>query len=228
MKLFELNWFKKPDNGRKELETPRVTVDISPLPSIVLIHGANQTNLTFEYVRNALPGFTFINIDWSPSAGFKDNLAAMINAVKESGYVYLVGHSMGGIYAAHLSQHVDCIGGATIASPWAGSKAANFLKYVVPSDPIYREVQTKSVILKEAREFNLPGRWTNYVTTRGDLPGLGGANDCVLTYESMTARADLHTKFIDATHYEVVMSPLMVQSLANNFLKATEKTHLRG
>lgn len=228
MKILGINWFRGRNVGRNEPAAPRITIDISPLPSIVLIHGANQSNLTFEYVRNALPGFTFINIDWRPEVGFKDNLAAMIAAVKDSGQVYLVGHSMGGIYATHLSQHVDCIGGATIASPWAGSKAANFLKYVVPSDPIYREVQTKSVILKEAREFNLPGRWTNYVTTRGDLPGLGGPNDCVLTYESMTARSDLYTKFIDATHYEVVMSPLMVQSLANNFLKAAEKTRLGG
>jgi hypothetical protein len=48
-------------------------------------------------------------------------------------------------------------------------------------------------------------------------------NDCVLTIDSMTARKDLHTKFIKATHYEIIMSSDIVHSIGKNYLQASEK-----
>lgn len=208
-----------------------VEIDIDPpktknppkLPSIVLIHGAHQSNVTFEYLRHALPGFKYINIDWSTTGGFYNNLDEIVRAVKGQGPVYLVGHSMGAMYAAHLSQQVECIGGAAISAPWGGSKTADWIRYMMPNYPLYKEVGTASSIIFDAQLFDLPGRWTNYVSTEGDVPGIGRPNDCVLTVESMTARKDLHTEFIKATHYEIVMSTDLIHSVGKNFLRASEK-----
>jgi len=120
-----------------EVDQPTLRLETdAPLPSIVLIHGAHQSNTTFEFVRHALPGFRYINIDWQSGAGFENNLSEMIEAVTTAGPVYLVGHSMGGIYAAHLAEHVECIGGATLSAPWGGSKAADWVRYMVPSYPL--------------------------------------------------------------------------------------------
>jgi pimeloyl-ACP methyl ester carboxylesterase len=216
-------------------ETKSIVVDIAKptvkpkqpsLPSIVLIHGANQTNTSFEFIRHALPAFRYINIDWSPTAGFQNNLDEMIDAVSDAGPVYLVGHSMGSIYAAHLSQHVECIGGATLSAPWGGSKAADWVRYMVPNYPLYKEVGTKSPIIKTAASLELPGRWTNFITTQGDVPGIGGQNDCVLTVESMETRKDIFDVYIDATHYEVLLSTDLIHSLGKNFLTASEKFQL--
>ena len=215
-------WFQT-ESVTIEIETPIVYEDATPLPSIVLIHGAHQSNVTFEYLRHALPGFKYINVDWHTGAGFDNNLQEMITAIKGRGPVYIVGHSMGGIYAAHLSQHVECIGGATLATPWGGSKAADWMRYMVPSYPLYKEVGTKSPLIVNARNAQLPGRWTNYVATEGNVPGMGGDNDCVLTIKSQTARKDLHTKYMKATHYEIVMSTDMIHSVGKNFLRASEK-----
>jgi pimeloyl-ACP methyl ester carboxylesterase len=219
-------------NSWSWFETQSIVVEIAKptakptqpsLPSIVLIHGANQTNTSFEFIRHALPGFRYINIEWSPTAGFHSNLDEMIAAVSEAGPVYLVGHSMGCIYAAHLSQHVECIGGAALAAPWGGSKAADWVRYMVPNYPLYKEVGTKSPIIKTAATLTLPGRWTNFITTQGDVPGMGGQNDCVLTLASMETRKDIFDVYIDATHYEVLLSPDLIHSLGKNFLSASEK-----
>lgn len=215
-------WFKR-EPVSVDLEQPLIYEETAELPKIVLIHGAHQSNVTFEYLRHALPGFSYLNIDWSAAGGFQDNLTEMIAAIRDCGPVYIVGHSMGGIYGAHLAQHVECIGGATLSTPWGGSKHADWVRYMFPSYPLYREVGTKSPFILTACSATLPGRWTNYVATEGDVPGMGGKNDCVLTVESQTARKDLHTKYIAATHYEIVMSTDMIHSIGKNFLRASEK-----
>ena len=75
-------WFKK-ESITVEVETPKKPFATeSPMPSIVLIHGANQTNTSFEFIRHALPGFRYINIDWSAYTDFQSNLSEMVSAVK--------------------------------------------------------------------------------------------------------------------------------------------------
>jgi pimeloyl-ACP methyl ester carboxylesterase len=216
------NWFHK-EPISIEIEPPHIYKEHAPLPSIVLIHGAHQSNVTFEYLRHALPAFRYINIEWSTVNGFENNLAEMKLALKDAGPVYFIGHSMGSIYAAYLSQHTDCIGGASVAAPWGGSKQADWVRYMMPSYPLYKEVGTKSPIILEAQRLLLPGRWTNYVSTEGNVPGMGEQNDCVLTVSSMTARPEMHTKYIKATHYEIVMSTDLIHSVGKNFLRASEK-----
>jgi pimeloyl-ACP methyl ester carboxylesterase len=216
------NWFES-EPIMVEIAKPTIKPKQPDLPSIVLIHGANQSNKSFAFIRHALPGFRYINIDWSPTAGFHSNLDEMIAAVNPAGPVYLVGHSMGCIYAAHLSQHVECIGGAALSAPWGGSKAADWIKHLAPSYPLYKEVASKSPIIKQATAFKLPGRWTNFISTQGNIPGMGGQNDCVLTVESMETRKDIYDKYIDATHYEILLCSTLIHSLGKNFLRASEK-----
>lgn len=219
--LLPWKWFSRESVSIK-VEEPIIYEDNTIMPSIVLIHGAHQSNVTFEYMRTALPGFQYINVDWHTVGGFENNLDEMIKAIKPKGPVFLVGHSMGGIYAAHLAQHIDCIGGATLSAPWGGSRAADWIRHLIPNYPLYKEVGTRSPIIIDACNFSLPGLWSNYVSTEGNVPGMGENNDCVLTVESMTARKDLRTKYIRATHYEIVMSTALIHSIGQDFLRAFE------
>ena len=216
------NWLRR-EPVTVEIEHVEVHEEPIQLPSIVLIHGAHQSNVTFEYLRHALPGFKYINIEWHTEGGFLNNLEEMKTALIDCGPVFIIGHSMGGIYAAHLAEHLNCIGGATIATPWGGSKHADWVRFMMPNYPLYKEVGSKSKIITHARNTTLPGRWTNYVSTEGNVPGMGGQNDCVLSIESMTAKPNLFNKYIKATHYEIVMSTDLIHSIGKNFLRASEK-----
>jgi pimeloyl-ACP methyl ester carboxylesterase len=220
------NWFKR-EPISIEIDKPTikhiVIEESAPRPSIVLIHGAYQSSVSFEYMRHALPSFQYINIEWSATGGFHNNLEEMVNALKDSGPVYIVGHSMGSIYAAHLSQHLNCIGGAALSAPWGGSKTADWVKYMASGHPLYKEVGTKSPIIADAKNFKLTGTWGNYVSTEGNVPGMGENNDCVLTIDSMLARKDIHTKFIKATHYEILMNAELIHSVGEGYLLASEK-----
>jgi pimeloyl-ACP methyl ester carboxylesterase len=196
--------------------------DITPMPTVVLIHGAHQSKASFEYLRHSLPSWNYVNIEWKVDGGFHTNLAAMVSATKDIGPVYIVGHSMGGIYAAHLSQYTDCIGGATLSTPWAGSVTADWLRYTNPTYLLYKEVGTKSPIITQACGFKLPGRWSNYVSTEGNVPGMAAENDCVLTVNSMSARKDVHTKYVKATHYEILMHTPLIHAIGDHMYKASE------
>lgn len=212
-------WFKEDE----------VTVEIEPiaieqvLPSIVLVHGANASNLTFAHIRSQMPTYHFINIDYSSSNGFYNNLDNMIDALADVGPVYLVGHSLGGIFALHLSQEIDVIGGTTISTPFGGSKTADWAKYMSPHHQVFKDVGVKSKPIVEAKEFELPGKWHNFVSTAGTVPWHGGQNDGVLTVDSMSARQDMRHAFVDSNHYEIVVNDDVISSINNNFIKAVKK-----
>jgi|TARA_R110000851_G_C12984542_1_gene556703 pimeloyl-ACP methyl ester carboxylesterase len=192
------------------------------MPTVVLIHGAHQSKASFEYLRHSLPLWNYVNLEWKIDGGFHTNLAAMVTATKDIGPVYIVGHSMGGIYAAHLSQYTNCIGGATLSTPWAGSVAADWLRYTSPNYLLYKEVGSRSPVVTQARRFKLPGDWTNYVSTEGNVPGMSTANDCVLTVDSMSARKDIPTKYVKATHYEILMHTPLIHTIGDHMYSAAE------
>lgn len=218
-------WRRPKNNISVDVDLPsQEPEDVAPMPNIVLIHGANQTKMSFEYIRHALPCFQYINIEWDAFGNFYENVEQMVSVVEKAGPVYIVGHSMGGIYAAHIAESVDCIGGSTISTPWGGSKAADWIRYLTPSYKLYYDVGTKGAPVLEAQKAVLPGRWTNYISTTGNVPGMGDQNDCVLTVTSMSTRKGIYNKYINATHYEILMSPDMIHSIGKNILRAAE-TH---
>jgi pimeloyl-ACP methyl ester carboxylesterase len=203
---------------------PRISIDslqtgVSAMsPNIVLIHGANATSLTFAHIRNKLPNFNYINIDYSPYGGFYNNLETIVDTLKDVGPSYIIGHSFGGIYALHLSQRIETLGGVTIATPFGGSSAARWAKIIAPSYLIFHEVGRKSKPIVDAQSFELPGTWTNLVGSSGSAPWISGDNDGVLTHRSMTCRDDIPTMFIDSNHSEIVCHDDTISAIKNHII----------
>ena len=209
MFLHPLDWFKT-DAVTSEVIEREEEINY---PKIVLIHGANQSNMTFAHLRHVLSDFDYINIDYSPAGDFYDNLNEMISLTESAGPTYIIGHSLGGIYAAHLSQYINCIGGATVSTPFGGSRAADFVKFLLPNYKIFKSVGQKARPVVEARKFKLPGNWTNYVSISGNVPWHGERNDGVLSIKSMTAKEDIPTTMIDANHYEIVLDESLINDI---------------
>lgn len=214
-----MNWFNrifKPEVSEKFIEN--TTVDG---PTVVWIHGANQSSLSFEYLRSKTLFEKEILINYSSMNGFYNNLADIVKELKNKGPIFVVGHSMGGIYAIHLLNHLDVVGAVSISTPFRGSSAADWAKFIVPSYPLFRDVGRRSKPIVEARNIEITIPWTQVVSTTGSVPYLSDANDGVVTVASMRQRNDMAFELVSHTHYEVMCSDQVaniVQTCYDNVL----------
>ena len=190
---------------------------------IVMIHGANATPLTFSYIASNLPGIEVHTPVHNCSRTFFQNIKRMARHLPKDKPVYLVGHSLGGLYAVHMSKYLNnVVGGCTISTPYAGVKGSDYAKWLAPTYSIFRETSTYSGIVKEAATMDLPGDWINIVSTAGHLAWHGSNNDGLLEISSMSARKDITEHRVTANHYEVVLHDQTATHLRNHFLELTE------
>lgn len=199
-----MNWITKLFY-KKPLEN--TTDDNLICPTVVWIHGANQSSLSFAYLRSICNIKKEILINYSSMEGFYNNLESMIHKIKRAGPVFLIGHSMGGIYSVHL--HKNCpnvIGAVTISTPFRGSSAADWARFIVPSYPLFKDVGRRSKPIIEANNHHISIPWTQVVSTTGSVPYLKSPNDGVVTVASMRCRNDMEFIEVENTHYEVMCS----------------------
>ena len=174
--------------------------------NVIWLHGANQTSLSFQYLRQQTNFKKEIFVNYSSMNKFCDNLDMIVEEVQGRGPHFVIGHSLGGLYALHLTQYIRVLGGVSISTPFAGSSTADWAKYIVPSYPLFRDIGRKADPVRQAQEIKLDVPWTQIVSTSGQVPYHGGPNDGVVTIESMKARTDMEIIEVPHTHYEVVCS----------------------
>ena len=189
-------------------------------PTVVWLHGANQTDLSFAYLRSVCNFKREIAINYSSMDRFYVNLDRIVSEVKDAGPLFVVGHSLGGLYGLHLTQHVDVVAGISLSTPFRGSSAADWAKYIVPSYPLFRDIGRKSPPVQEAERITLDIPWTQVVSTSGSVPYLEGPNDGVVTVASMRHRTDVNYVEVPHTHYEIVCSPRVVDIILSEYQQA--------
>ena len=173
----------------------------------VLIHGAGATTTSFNYIKRELNFKKTIDLEYDSSDGFFHNLVIMNEELsKVNNNFFIIAHSLGGIYAAHLTLTQPIIGAVTISTPYGGSYTADYMKLVFPASRLLKDISTKSPPILTARNIKLPNHWNQIVTTIGNIPGIPSRHDCVVTYESMTANPNM--KFIELpyNHYEIMVA----------------------
>jgi len=174
--------------------------------NVIWIHGANQTSLSFNYLRKQTNFANEIMINYSSMNRFYDNLETIVNQVKGKGPHFVIGHSLGGLYALHLTKFIRVVGGVSISTPFRGSSTADWAKYMVPSYPLFRDIGRRAPPVQKGHEIDLDIPWTQIVSTTGSVPYHNGPNDGVVTIASMTHRDDMEYIHVPHTHYEVVCS----------------------
>jgi pimeloyl-ACP methyl ester carboxylesterase len=156
-------------------------------------------------------------IDYSSSLNFNDNLEEMVYLLGNQP-VFIIGHSLGGIYGVHLLEKCNVLGAVSISTPYRGSSTADWMKYIVPSYPLFRDVGRKSPPVLKAQSIPINIPWTQVVSTGGAVPYLKGPNDGVCTIESMEYRKlDMDCIHVDNTHYEVMCSDEVVKIIYNRY-----------
>jgi pimeloyl-ACP methyl ester carboxylesterase len=190
---------------------------------LVYIHGASATGDSFNYIRSHITSFAETIVEYNSSNGFDRNLADMKQKLQGMDRLLFVCHSLGGIYALHLAEEFrsQVIGAVTLSTPYGGAESADYAKYFLPFSRLLRDIGPSSAPIKSSNAIKIQHPWLNIVTTRGDSPWIMQPNDGVVTVSSMRYRSDMQFQEHYINHYEVVMSPVVVNTI-QQFIKTID------
>jgi hypothetical protein len=191
---------------------------------VVFIHGANASPKSFNYIVENSNITNCTKVRYFSNDGFYNNLEKIKNQlihIDEDEEVFIIAHSLGGIYALHLSQYFNIIGVVSIATPFGGSLAADWAKFFI-SRRLYNEIGIASSPITRGHKIPIKCPWTQVVTTEGAIPVHIVKNDGVCTISSMKFRKDMQHIEIPYNHYEIMNSPEVVNTvnkkLKSNFI----------
>lgn len=193
--------------------------------NVIWLHGANQTSLSFEYLRTKTQFKKEILMNYSSMNRFYDNMDMITEQCQNKGPHFVIGHSLGGLYALHLTKYLRVVGGVSISTPFRGSSTADWAKYIVPSYPLFKDIGRKADPIREANEIELDIPWTQIVSTSGSVPYHNGPNDGVVTLASMTHRTDMELVEVPHTHYETMVSDQVAEIVADRYSHALTVEH---
>lgn len=193
--------------------------------NVIWLHGANQTSLSFEYLRTKTQFKKEILVNYSSMNRFYDNMDMITEQCQNKGPHFVIGHSLGGLYALHLTKYLRVVGGVSISTPFRGSSTADWAKYIVPSYPLFKDIGRKADPIREANEIELDIPWTQIVSTSGSVPYHNGPNDGVVTLASMTHRTDMELVEVPHTHYETMVSDQVAKIVADRYSHALTVEH---
>lgn len=178
----------------------------------VYIHGASATGESFNYIRSQMPGDDIV-LEYNSRNGFDNNLNEMIDALESVDDMFFVCHSLGGIYALHLADYYrDQVKGAvTLSTPYGGAEVADYAKYFYFFSQLLKDIGPRSSPMRQADKIAITWPWTNVVTIKGSAPWIIEPNDGVVTLASQRAHKDMELIDVDYNHYEVVLSPSIVE-----------------
>ena len=178
---------------------------------LVYIHGANASHESFNYIREHIGGRD-MTVDYSSLNSFESNLEDLYQQLKGEKDIFFIAHSLGGVYSLYLANRMpkQVKGAVTLSTPYGGSEIADYAKYFMPFNRLFKDVGSHSPIIKNSLELKVQHPWCNVVTTVGNAPWIIKHNDGVVSVDSMRFRTDMDLVFVDCNHYEVVLNPKVV------------------
>lgn len=193
-------------------------------PHVIWIHGANQSCLSFAYLKSKLPNWESTDLNYSSYDSFYYNLEHMISTVKNLGPLFVIGHSLGGLYAMHLHKHCNVVGAVSISTPFRGVLAADWARALAPGYQLFRDVGIRSKPVKEACAVDVKIPWTQVVSTTGNVPYMGTLNDGVVSLASMRwLDSKMEIVEVAHTHYEVLFSKTVADIVEQCYLDFADK-----
>ena len=191
--------------------------------NVVWIHGANQTGLSFQYLRSITKFKNELIVEYDTEKKFSDNLEMLSNEINQvDGPYFIVGHSLGGLYALHLTKYLAVAGAVSISTPFAGSWTADWARFFVPTYQLFRDVGRRSTPIKDSKNIEIKFNWTQIISTKGNVPYHGGPNDGVCTIKSMSSRKDMELIEIPLSHFEVMCSDIVADIISKRYNSVCE------
>jgi pimeloyl-ACP methyl ester carboxylesterase len=187
--------------------------------TLVYIHGASATSDSFNFIRGKIG--KGIDINYDSRNGFKNNLAEMIEQMKDVEDMAFIAHSLGGIYALHIANALpeQVVGAVTLSTPYGGAEVAEYAKYFLPFSRLMRDIGPNSWAFEQADKIKIQHPWTNVVTVKGQSPFMLAHNDGVVTVDSQKHHEDMELIEVDYNHYEVVLAESVVKIIKERVKK---------
>lgn len=187
--------------------------------TLVYIHGASATSDSFNYIRSKLGNG--IDINYDSRNGFENNLAEIMEQLKDVKDMAFVAHSLGGIYSLHIANAMptQVKGAVTLSTPYGGAEVAEYAKYFLPFSRLMRDIGPNSWAFKQASKIKIQHPWTNVVTVKGQSPFMLAHNDGVVTVSSQKHHEDMELVEVDYNHYEVVLAEPVVNIIKERIKK---------
>jgi pimeloyl-ACP methyl ester carboxylesterase len=180
---------------------------------IVYIHGASATSESFNYVKEHIGGEDYC-VNYDSRNGFENNLADIHDQIKNFTNIFFICHSLGGIYALHLSNMLEnqVVGAVTLSTPYGGAEIADVAKFFLPYSRLLRDVGPNSWAMKRANNIAITHPWLNIVTVKGNALWVPQPNDGVVTIASQKHHnKDMDLIDLEYNHYEVLLSDKTVK-----------------
>ncbi len=185
---------------------------------ILYIHGANASELSFEFIRQQLPTHTGLCANYSVDTPIAENIQNIQKLCLDnfgSDPFSIIAHSMGGLIALTLinNKKLNIEKLLTLATPFNGHRFAEFLKWVFPTYRLYDDISPSCDFIKEIQRmrFNIPIQ--SIVSLSGYNPVFRQPNDGVVTLESQLALRDTEFFEIDLCHFEILLSKTVVNKI---------------
>ena len=190
--------------------------------NLVYIHGANATSESFNHIRTRLG--TGLDLNYDSRDGFEHNLAQMQQSLAGVKQCFFIAHSLGGIYALHLSHHLPAqvLGAVTLSTPYGGAEVADYAQYFLPFSRLMRDIGPSSWAMREAAKIKVQHPWCNVVTVQGRSPFIVVANDGVVSIQSQRHHADMELIDVDYNHYEVVLAEPVIEIIRERINRITK------
>jgi triacylglycerol esterase/lipase EstA (alpha/beta hydrolase family) len=188
---------------------------------LVYIHGASATSESFNYIRKHIKGKELL-INYDSRNGFEKNLENMKELLSAQQNMFFICHSLGGIYALHLTANFpnQVLGAITLSTPYGGAEVADVAKYFLPYSRLLKDIGPNSWAMKQVSEMKINCPWTNVVTTQGSAPWIPSPNDGVVTIKSQQTRDDIMDLVqFDCNHYEIVLNYEVVKLVRSKIKK---------
>lgn len=200
------------------------------MKTIVYLHGAMSTPLTFQYIKESLLPHRAIMIEYDYNIKLSDALKSINSMISEelmnnpTCEFDIISHSLGGLMAVNVASNkkFNVKKVVTISAPFGGSEAAWYLKFLYPFTPLFREIAPYSTFVTQTlyllekgkmAKLNNDGCFLPIVTNTGKGIMLKAENDKIVTLASQVTMKNVKYYYVELNHFEVLQSPAIVRKI---------------
>ncbi len=176
------------------------------MKTIAWVHGLNSSHRSFSYLIDHLPEHNAVLVNYDSHQPLKKSIGQVMRQLPTDDDVILIGHSLGGLISAVISDmHKRISSMILISAPLAGSKAANIVRWIPGHPLVMDDITPSSQHIRFIRNYKSAIPTLSIISTGGHLKTTPEPNDSVVTIASQKALTFGAKTEIKATHFEVLM-----------------------